>query len=474
MISKIPSVALTIIIIIWLSYIGGLVQASADLSNNSFDADRFLWGTEIGNPSEQNNENAVSSALKTKYIKYRLQDISFTEDGKTFTPSGCLPSLNQCFAKIDLDSIAAVFKANGWSMIPMLSIEQSGAVFITSSVIDNYVNFVDWFVSRYKNEANIKYIELINNPDIRTWKGTKKQLLEANNKAYERIKNKFPDILVGSPGFEYWMDDREDNNMQFVLPLIEYFLEPANGAKFDFWAFHGYPTAVINGAFSFYPPTKTAISNKYAGIRGIIEIRKKLDANGWQDRPIVDIEHVNAIYKLTPNISSDQDRLESAYTIQELVLKKTLKYNNKFALYGIIPLKIRPRTSRTGETILGSLNSDSSFTKIVKSTALLWSKLNEYQYSSHISGEFDNENQVWVEKFASGNKELYIFFKPFKYKDGKAIALDNEILNYSLSLGKIPFKVTLTDISGNISNPAPDSIIILKASNEPQFLEAEF
>ena len=440
--------------------------------DHSLDADGMLWGVEIGDPGQQNNKNAVNNTLKTKYVKYRLRDASFTDDGESFISSGCLPNLNQCFAKIDLDSIVSTFKSNGWSMIPMFS-HGAPVPAMTTTDIDHYVNFVDWFVSKYKNDADIKYIELNNDP-LRWWNGGKEQLLDANNKIYDRIKAKYPDIKMGTPGFEYWLDDADDQGTQWIAAMVDYFLDAKNNAKFDFWAFHGYPTAAGGAkAFYFYPPTKTAVSNKYAGIPGISEIRQKMDANGWQNRLIIDTEHVNAVHQLTAGISSQEDKLVSAYTIQELVLKKTLKYKNKFVLDGILPLKIRSRGSQA-ENRFGSLNSDGSLTQTVEAVGLFWSKLNEYNYSSRISGEFDNEHKVWVEKFISGNKELYIFFKPFKYQIGLPLQLDNEILNYTLSLGKKPSKVTVTDINGNTSDTAPDSVLTLKAVNSPQFLEVEY
>lgn len=442
------------------------VTSQQSFGDNSIDADGIIWGTEVLGKYIENVKNVVNNTLKTKYVKIRSTDIIHTKDGKTFTPDGCLLSLSNCVEKVYLDSVVKSFKDNNWSMIPMLS-HDSGDTNITSSDIDNYVNFVDWFVSRYKMDANIKYVELYNAPFM-DWKGTKEQLLELNNKTYERIKSKFPDIIMGTPGFEYMFDNSSSAN---EIQQIEYFLDKANGAKFDFWAFHGYPLTAI-GFKGIAPPTKTATNNKYGGISGILEIRKKLDANGWQSRLIIDTEHIGIA--ANQSFSSRVDNLDAAYMPQQLLLKRTLKNGGKFILSGIVNLKIYPRGS-IGEIAWGSLNSDNSLTKTVKSVSILLSKLNQYNYSSHISGEFDNENQAWIEKFTQdANKELYIFFKPFKYKSGQSISLDNEILNYTLNLTKTPSKITLTDIDGKISNPSSSNAIILKAVNAPQYLEVEY
>ena len=97
-----------------------------------------------------------------------------------------------------------------------------------------------------------------------------------------------------------------------------------------------------------------------------------------------------------------------------------------------------------------------------------------YNYSSKISGDFGKDD-VWVEKFKQGdNKELYIFFKPFKYVSGKSIALDNETVNYTLNLSKTPKSVTLTDIDGNVSNITASKTVTLQAVNAPKYLEVEY
>src|SRR3989338_10454233 len=279
--------------------------------------------------------------------------------------------------------------------------------------------------------------------------------------------------MIGTPGFEYWNDMPAGEELSRTS-MLEYFLNKENGAKFDFWAFHGYSAQIVKDKSGIYPPTKTALYNKYAGVEGILEIRKKLDENGWQDREIIDTEHIG-ISSHKPFISDEEDKLNAAYTVQELLLKRTLQNNGQFVLAGILPLKIIPRGGKTniGEFSWGSLNSDGSETKTVKAVALLLSKLNEYKYSSHLSGEFDNENQVWVEKFSAGNKELYIFFKPFKYQSGKSIQFDNEVLNYNLKLRKKPTSAILTDINGIITSIAPTETITLNAENPPKFLEVE-
>ena len=462
-------------------------DAAAKTFPNSIDADGFLWGTE-GNvntadasklPSEAAAAvDAINDTLKTKYVKFRISRAFFssTDNGVTFSSAYCLPSPANCSESFNMDEVAKLYEANGWSMIPMLRTDETQTV--TTDLIDDYVNFADWFVGRYKSAASIQMIELVNSPlpgndTGSTWKGTNEQLVELTNKTYDRIKSKYPDIAVGTPGFEYWVDSDSGSDGAFIA-VIEYFLDKNNGAKFDFWAFHGYSlrARIGQGMTGPYPPTMTPLVNKYANVPGILQVRAALDNNGWQDRKIVDTEHDNATDP-GQTMTSESDALDAAYVVQELVLKRTLMSNSTPALSGALPLKIAPRGT-IGEAALSSLNVDGTVTMHVKAMALLWSKLKDYSYTGHVSGAFDNENQAWVEQFGSGKKELYIFFKPFKYVSGQKIALDVEKLNYTLDLRTVPVSLTLIDIDGSESVITPAQSLTLTGENSPKYLEVTY
>ncbi|MEK6567541.1 MAG: hypothetical protein AABZ27_02225, partial [Candidatus Omnitrophota bacterium] len=455
----------------------GICQGAEGISsgihgNNSVDADGVLWGTETYPNVIGQTKGIINKTLKINYVKMRLQLPMVTKDGKTFTAKICMPSQSVCVKQHDLDAAVKLFKENNWSMVPMLSHDNEDKI-IDSSDIDNFVDFADWFVSRYKNDARIKYIELVNSPAY-WWNGSEKQLLDLSNKTYNRIKNKYPDIMVGTPGFEYWNDASGENSTGGgkAVRQVEYFLDKNNEAKFDFWAFHGYPTVIMDTP-TVYPPNKKAKYNKYAGIHGLLEIRDKLNDNGWEDRLIMDMEHTG-IFPGKPFFTAEEDKLESAYMVHELLLKKTLRSNNKSVLAGIFPLKIASRGNK-GEFLWASLNTDGSITHTVKAVSIILDKFNQYNWVSRISGEFDDENQAWIEKFHLGdNKELYIFFKPFEYRTGQTIAFDNKIIRHGLSLSKKPAKITLTDIYGNILNVIVNTSIILESENAPKFLEVEY
>ncbi len=429
----------------------------------------FLWGTEGGGLDPINN------VLKVRHVKYRtaLNLFESYNGGKTFSTDYCIPSRRNCKIKRSLDNIVRIYRHNNWSMLPMLSISTDSEEPITLKVIETYVNFVEWFVDRYKEDASIEYIELNNNP-AHLKEMTPELLLELNNRTYERIKSKHPDILVGTPGFEYWMDLGTNLQKRRALEEIEYFLDPANGAKFDFWSFHGYGVkSRAKHLYYSYPPTKRALSNKYAGISGLQEIRWRLNNNGWSSRLIIDTENHAAGGELGEAMTEELDALITAYIVQELLLKYAANLDGKPILDGIITMQLRPRRP-VGLFMLGSLRSDGSASRHVKAVGRLIAMLEGYRNSERVSGAFDDEQTVWIEKFPAAGKELYVFFKPLEYREGELFTLDEKKLLFVLKLPRMPRTASLTDIDGNRTTLPLTTQLNLEADNLPKFLEIEY
>ena len=447
---------------------GGSLPPCAGVSDES---DAVLWGAEIlpGLFDSPAVKDLASNGVCLKYVKIRLQLPMFTADGKSFTPTACLPSQANCKFTFNLDKAVELAGRNDWSLFPMFSLDPESPV-VSESEMASYVAFVDWFVTRYGAAGAVKYIELVNNP-VLLWKGSTEQLLALSNRVYERIKERHPQVLVGTPGFEYWADaPASDKSLQEV----EYFLDKRNGAKFDFWAFHGYPTVEVSrireGAF--YPPTKRGLSNRYAGISGIAEIRRRLDENGWSGRLIIDTEHtgIDPVGRAT---NPEVERLDAAYMVQELTLKNALGGTDTPLLAGIIALKLYPR-GEMFELAWGSLRPDGSPTRAVAAVQLLHARLAGYRHAARVSGDYDLEEVAWVEKFTAAKGDLFVFFKPFAYEAGKSIRLDGRTVGYTLRLEKTPLSVTLSDINGRRSSLAPAREIRLDAVNEAQFLEVTY
>lgn len=441
---------------------------SSEVSSSS---SAFLWGTEgqVGDGENfdettefssalvKNTIAAINDTLRIKYVKFRIWTVSDHQLAPSY-----------------IDEVVKVFKTNGWSMVPMFT-RDPGDTSVTVDEMTEYANLVVSFLDKHKSNANIQFIEQQNAPQD-NWPDTSAKLLQISNTVYEKIKAKHPDVFVGTPGFEYSAADYYKNAIynpkgDKASEQFEYFLDKKNGAKFDFWAFHGYPIWQASPGRSFHSPTRIAEGNIYAGIPGILEIRKKLNANGWQNRPMIDTEHVPI--PQGPFLSNKEDALNAAYILQDLTIRRALKLENKPALAGVISLKIIAR-GESGERSWGSLNSDGSLSKTVKAFGLLLSKLKNYHHNSRVSGQFGDDNQAWVEKFKNKNKELYIFFKPFKDSAEKPIQLDEETLDYSLVLQKMPQSVKLTNINGSVTKLVATKTLTLSAENAPKFLEVVY
>ncbi len=430
------------------------------------DADGFLWGTEVLAAVEDASQlpdhvrwslDAVrESGLTT--VKVRFQRQFFARKSGSFSVEGAMPSARDPRVRFDLDETVKLFKERGWSMVPMLS---AYPLEVNDGTLNDYPEWVEWFVSRCAADADIRYVELVNCP-VLDWKGTPAQLADANNLVYERVKKKHPEILVGTVGFEYWVDASDRSVEQ-----VEYFLDPKNDVKFDFWAFHGYPLVTRIGA-PFRPPTRKPTRNKYAGIPGIVEVRRRLDANGWKDRPMFDTEHVG-IVPTGPRIDDERDQADAAYMVQELLLKRTLQLDGRRCLDGIIALKMYAR-KESGEFAFGSLKPDGSASRALHAVRVLLAKITGFKHAGHVSGEFDQED-VWVEKFRAGRKELYVFFKPF---GGDDVRLDGKAVKHTLKLEKKPSSVTLFDASGAATKMEPREAVVLEAENAPKYLEVEY
>lgn len=520
---------------------------------DSGHAEQFLWGTEGQGllvtdhreiPVEkQNIIHQINDVMGVKLVKVRLRlpmNLQWRPDMCSLKgahyPSDRFECSDPESIAYNLDETVALFKANGWSMLPMFS--HAGAprqdIPIDQKHIDRYVDFIDWFLDRYREDADIRFIELVNAP-YHTWKGTPQQLFELSNKTYERIKEKYPEVQVGTPGFEYYRDTIAPiRGGEDQFRFRTYFLE--HDAKFDFWAFHGYPTLGNEGRFDYYPPTYTARQDKFAGIQGIAELRERLNENGWQQRDIIDTEHTGLLIR-GKMFDENEDRVNAAFMAQQLVLKRALALDGKPVLAGIVTMKMLPRcqpsrTERTGdrktssrtrmqhigpqgqrpprpgqvrgpgqrpprpprqgvasrqsfhetdsqplfdgECAWGSLYPDGSTSLSVKAVSILIEKLGPMNHAGHISGAFDQDNTVWIEKFNNGNQDVYVCFRPFSYTPGVPLALGVEKSSCQIDLPKKPLEIKITDISGNVSVIDPADTIQLSVDNVTHFVEVTY
>ncbi|MBI5510678.1 MAG: hypothetical protein HY903_18115 [Deltaproteobacteria bacterium] len=437
--------------------------------------DPFLFGTEAilntNNPGLTTAIDTIDNAFQVTTVKMRFRPTARKPTGDGFEVVAVLPNGQS----LDLDDVAGRCQEHGYSLVPMISFAAGGVV--TTAVIDDYVDFVDWFVNRYATSMKLTLIELYNNPGM-DFGGTNAQLLELNNKTYDRVKSAHPDLLVATPGFEYWQEvdpgATPPPSLPRVVSQVEYFLDVANGARFDVWAFHGYQSlgTAPGGARYFYAPTYTTTVNKYAGVTGILEVRKALDDNGWQQRAIMDLEHTGLVVPGLP-LDPNLDAVDEAYLAQDLILKRSLKVGASLAAAGLIALKLYPR-SNLGEFAFGSLNADGSRSRAVVSMGVALRALHDTKAVAHVSGEFGRDDVAWVERFGRGTDDVFALFKPFKATHGVQLALDGESLVVSLALPRLPKDVVLTSADGTTQALTPSTELVVEAVNSPRYVDVNY
>ncbi len=477
---------------------GGSVNDNNTIINNdgggaSDNDSNFFWGSEAPvlvdsaeSPTETEQFSIdASKNSKIQIVKVRMSVENFKKEGDGYSSKGCFPKQAVCKDPFDMDETAKLFKTNGWSLLPMLNHKKSST--IDDGVINEFVDFVDWFITSYKDSANIKYLELINSPVAYFLEaagggggGTVEQLIEIQNLVYDRLKPKFPDLLIGSHGTEFH-NDVVDERSQAVLDI---YLEKSNGAKFDFLAFHGYPVFSYNGGDNsstkegILPPNVTPTYNSYANVTGILNLRKKLDENGWTDRFIIDSEHTGALFMTKGSRIAISHEANAAYLVQDALLKRTATVNGKVVLRGLVALKLRPVKigPDAHENAWGSLAEDGSPSLTSTAYSVLVNQISSYEYSKKLSGSFDVSDKAWVEKFSWGEKEQYLFFRPLIMVNKKPFELkDDEPISYQLELTKDPKSFILKDINGTVlESPTLAKSVTLEAKTSIQYLEVSY
>ncbi len=427
-------------------------------------AGSFLFGVESLSakldtaPSSAENQAAlavVERELRATYVKIRLT----AQPTEPFTSRSCQPD---CF---DLDATVWLFKEKGWSMVPMISAPAGPGV--TSVDVGRYVRFVEWFLTRYRDDAKVEYLELVNNPAGPGWRGTDDDLLAIQNGVYERVHAGFPGVKVGTHGVEMFADSTGPEAAR-QLQILELLLDGARGARFDFLAFHGYKPLGDDGP---YPPTRSTLHNRFAPIEGILELRKRLDANGWGDRGLLDTE---STYMSPLETLSSWGETSAALMAQSLVRKRALLSNGKPALLGALPLKVSPRCEPAGNGECGwaDLAPDGAPTPAVRAVIAVQRALADASPSGHVSGTLDVDREAWVERFVRpGGREVYVAFQPFA-STGRP-TLDGATLSYTLDLGAPPRAITVTESDGAPRALPSAARVPLVVGYAPTFVEVD-
>ncbi len=331
---------------------------------------------------------------------------------------------------------------------------------------EKYAEFVVAFLDEFYRKRKIDYIEFQNEP-IKEYdgkvsarfKGTPTDLAKSNTAAYNKVKEKYPSIKIGTAGFMASAVNSEENIMMSNY-YKEYF---SAGAKFDFIALHFYPKN------SSYVQTTQSAGTKY-NFLSEYEIpstyRKLLDDYGYKEKLIfitegdVAMPFRNADGTHTPNWLDDD---EAAILLAErLSLASGKSKENK--IIGLFASGINPKSAEKTENY-----------------ELLLKFARKYpNYSRRIAGSVDSEN-YWIEEFKDAKgKKMWLAFNPLLFwaeaesaEMPRAIATKKSITSpqeITLDVGNIS-AVKISSLSTTSTLEAINGTITLNLGKELVFIE---
>jgi hypothetical protein len=283
---------------------------------------------------------------------------------------------------------------------------------------ERYADFVVSYLDEFKEDMNIKYIEFQNEPNSHHdgekgphFSGTPADLAESNTVAYEKVKERYPDIIVGTAGFIATTVDSEENKR--MNSFVKSYL--ASKPKFDSFNIHQYPKTssylqkTENPGTTYNFMSENEIFNTY---------RDLLDDYGYSDKKIFATEGaVQMPFKRSsgPNDWQWLGDDETAILLMERFVLTLSEKKDKNLIGSMIS-----GIEADSETALFDYNENTNtYTKTNK--FYFYKKLLEFidkypVYSKHVSGEVGSEN-YWVEEFKDndGNK-MWMAFCPFLFE----------------------------------------------------------
>jgi hypothetical protein len=278
-----------------------------------------------------------------------------------------------------------------------------------------YANYVIKFLDEFKDE-NIKLIELQNEPinayDFskgisHNFAGTPTDLANSNIAVYDEVKKKYPEIIIGSPGFLTSSVKSEDNN----LLRNEYFDEYFNAnPKFDVFMLHNYLRS------SSYLQDVLISSDKYNFMSEYYifdTYRSLLDDYGYEDVPILvtegqlDMPFVDNGGKNLWDYLDDDDI--AILLAERFVFTLSNKNNN------VIGSMISGIESDYNNALFNYNENQESYFTYNKFD--FYKKILSYTekypiYSKHIAGDVDSLD-YWIEEFENDDEQkMWLAFCP--------------------------------------------------------------
>jgi hypothetical protein len=311
---------------------------------------------------------------------------------------------------LDYDYLAGLAQKYNISIIPdFLSVDQPLDLQTNAGM---FADFVFAFVDRYHHTMNIKYTEFQNEPDAEndgggsvirmplSWRGSANDLVRGNNAAYVRIKEKYPDIMVGSAGF---LTHTDRHNKLYSAKFYEAYFQA--GPKFDFFALHHYPKdhGYVQGNEKGFMPSGYYVFGTF---------RKLLQRYGYGAKPIFVTEGFeDKPFERDRRVWDWADDDEAAASWLEAYVL-TLSKAGETNIMGKIITYARGNSQMA--LVDRRNNQMRNHYYLVKHCINLFKKYPVY--SKHIAGTV-NSDSYWVEEFKnSSGYKMWVVFSPFLYE----------------------------------------------------------
>mgnify|MGYP001563235116 CR=1 FL=1 len=278
---------------------------------------------------------------------------------------------------------------------------------------------------------NIRYTEFQNEPNAEndgngsaiplpmSWRGTAEQLVNGNNLAYEKIKAKYPDVMVGSAGF---IGGSKTYLQQYAEPFYEKYFKAK--PKFDFFALHDYPK---NRNYT----QGTQLGDLSSQYHTFGTYRELLNKYGYGDKPIFATEGFEDRPYEENGMKTRNWGENEVVTSWLESYAQTLSSAKKYNVIGKLITGIRTKGNNMG-LINSSDNQDRNQYYFVK---YLIDFLEEYPiYSQHISGNI-NSSDYWVEEFKNKKGDrMWVVFNPLLFEttdDARMPVITSKTLKFS-------------------------------------------
>jgi hypothetical protein len=344
---------------------------------------------------------------------------------------------------------------------------------------DEYAEFVFEVVNKLRNSGvDVRYIELDNevsgqNDGYQCWNPyinvTARELKEAQNAAYDKVKATYPDVMVstttfGFPGLSCVPEgqgpdceiDKERRN-SFVKAYFEDDPKP----KFDFIGIHEVFGGSGNPWTAYDKPADAGYEYNFGSYNDAYDIwRDILDKYGYTNTPIFNLE--------SGAVRAGKQDID---LLQKVIFARTQAEENNIIGWAVVQLlesKFTASKPGAGTTLSQGFVSFEEYElrEGYYGYYTMMSILPNYpNYEENISGEL-NTKDPWVEKFSNDDGDLlyaafipYHFGTDFSQTISLEIGLDKEV------------KITNSDTTISIIQSDSNGYISLEVGESPVFIE---